>query len=419
MAAVVVSLMMMMVRCWPRLSLMLLLSVMLLSSPSLALLRLNSSLFLSTSTMTTTTTTTMDNDKQLMMLSSLTPTAAATTMPHSHAATGGEEEEQQHNSSQQQQHHHYQQILSAVSQVMFVVICVVGLCGNTLVIYVVARYSKMQTVTNTYILNLAVADECFLVGLPFLLATSVLRSWPFGYVMCKVYMTTTGINQFTSSAFLTVMSGDRYIAICHAVKGSGLRTPVISRVVALTTWMVSALLMAPLFIYSSTRVTNNTTGVATCTIFLPEDNQRRSYVVFTMYNLMASFVIPLGFIVLFYSQVISTLRKSRARKRNTRKKVTRLVLTVIVAYVICWLPYWLGQVALVGQLLDLVPDVSPVALVNYNIVAAIPMYCNSAINPILYAFLSDNFRKSFFKACGMCSFLQYIVFWDRTRDGDE
>ena len=49
-------------------------------------------------------------------------------------------------------------------QIFYALICVLGLCGNTLVIYVVLRYSKMQTVTNLYIFNLALADECFLVG---------------------------------------------------------------------------------------------------------------------------------------------------------------------------------------------------------------------------------------------------------------
>ena len=92
-----------------------------------------------------------------------------------------------------------------------------GLCGNTLVIYVVLRYSKMQTVTNLYILNLALADECFLVGIPFLIVTSVHSDWIFGKTMCKIYLTTTSINQFTSSIFLTVMSADRYVAVCHPI----------------------------------------------------------------------------------------------------------------------------------------------------------------------------------------------------------
>jgi hypothetical protein len=82
-----------------------------------------------------------------------------------------------------------------------------GLVGNTLVIYVVLRFSKMHTVTNMYILNLAVADECFLVGIPFLIVTMAMAQWPFGAIMCKIYYTTTSINQITSSIFLFVLSG--------------------------------------------------------------------------------------------------------------------------------------------------------------------------------------------------------------------
>ena len=61
------------------------------------------------------------------------------------------------------------------AKLLYGIVCLVGLCGNTLVIYVVLRFSKMQTVTNMYILNLAVADEMFLVGLPFLIATVIFK----------------------------------------------------------------------------------------------------------------------------------------------------------------------------------------------------------------------------------------------------
>lgn len=70
-------------------------------------------------------------------------------------------------------------------EILFAIVCFVGLLGNTLVIYVVIRFSKMQTVTNMYIVNLAIADECFLIGIPFLIVTMVKTSWIFGEVMCK------------------------------------------------------------------------------------------------------------------------------------------------------------------------------------------------------------------------------------------
>ena len=89
-----------------------------------------------------------------------------------------------------------------ITMILYAGVCIIGLFGNTLVIYVVLRFSKMQTVTNMYILNWAIADECFLIGIPFLLITMHLGSWHFGESMCKAYMVSTSINQFTSSIFL-------------------------------------------------------------------------------------------------------------------------------------------------------------------------------------------------------------------------
>ena len=59
----------------------------------------------------------------------------------------------------------------------------------------------MQTVTYIYILMLAVADEIFLLGLPFLIVTASQKSWIFGLPMCKIYMTTTSINQVNDLPF--------------------------------------------------------------------------------------------------------------------------------------------------------------------------------------------------------------------------
>ena len=53
-------------------------------------------------------------------------------------------------------------------------------------------------------------SNTFPVGIPFLIITMALREWPFGSIMCKIYFTTTSINQITSSIFLTILSGTRY-----------------------------------------------------------------------------------------------------------------------------------------------------------------------------------------------------------------
>ncbi|KAK3856004.1 hypothetical protein Pcinc_037633 [Petrolisthes cinctipes] len=285
-----------------------------------------------------------------------------------------------------------------LTQLFYALTCIVGLCGNTLVIYVVTRFTKMQTVTNLYILNLAIADELFVVGIPFLMTTSLLGHWPFGSVMCKLYMITTSLNQFTSSLFLTIMSADRYIAVCHPISSPKFRTPMISKLVSLTAWTLSALMIVPVFMYSNTLKNN---GLDNCNIFWPESGGLHGEIAFIRYSFALAFGIPLTLIFIFYSLVLHKLKtvgpKTRSKeKKKSRQKVTRLVLTVITVYVICWLPYWVLQLTLI---------LSPPKQGHSNfrvvlfLLSSCLSYINSALNPILYAFLSDNFKKSFMKAC--------------------
>ncbi|CAL4122274.1 unnamed protein product, partial [Meganyctiphanes norvegica] len=293
-------------------------------------------------------------------------------------------------------------VANVIAQLFYAITCIIGLCGNTLVIYVVLRFSKMQTTTNMYILNLAIADELFVLGIPPLMVTSGIGFWPFGSYMCKMYMIITSLNQFTSSLFLTIMSADRYMAVCHPISAPKFRTPLISKLVSITAWTISALMIVPVFMYSTTVESN---GKVNCNMFWPETNGVRGEIAFIHYSFALAFGIPLCLIFVFYSLVLHKLKsvgpktKSKSKKKS-RQKVTKLVLTVISVYVICWLPYWVMQLTLIlGE-----PKMmhSNFMIILYMISSCLS-YINSALNPILYAFLSDNFKKSFMKACACAS----------------
>ncbi|KAF2985161.1 hypothetical protein EK904_007475 [Melospiza melodia maxima] len=102
--------------------------------------------------------------------------------------------------------------------VIYSVICAVGLTGNTAVIYVILKAPKMKTVTNIFILNLAIADELFTLVLPINIADYLLLQWPFGELMCKLIISIDQYNIFSSIYFLTVMSIDRYLVVAATTK---------------------------------------------------------------------------------------------------------------------------------------------------------------------------------------------------------
>ena len=76
----------------------------------------------------------------------------------------------------------------------YLITFILGLAGNTLVLYVVSRYSSIRnrSVSNYYIWNLALADELFVLALPFFCYATWTGDWIFGSVACKV------INLFTT-----------------------------------------------------------------------------------------------------------------------------------------------------------------------------------------------------------------------------
>ncbi|KAJ6663392.1 hypothetical protein lerEdw1_009471 [Lerista edwardsae] len=145
-------------------------------------------------------------------------------------------------------------IIIAISiTALYSVVCVVGLLGNILVMYGIVRYTKMKTATNIYIFNLALADALATSTLPFQSAKYLMETWPFGEVLCKVVLSIDYYNMFTSIFTLTMMSVDRYIAVCHPVKALDFRTPAKAKLINVCIWVLSSVIGVPIMIMAVTR----------------------------------------------------------------------------------------------------------------------------------------------------------------------
>ncbi|XP_028830070.1 somatostatin receptor type 5 isoform X2 [Denticeps clupeoides] len=280
---------------------------------------------------------------------------------------------------------------SLVTAVISLTVFLVGLVGNTLAIYVVLRYAKMKTVTNIYILNLAVADELYILGLPFLTTQNVLSYWPFGTFLCRVVMTTDALNQFTSIFCLTVMSIDRYLAVVHPIRSTHWRRPRVARVVSVAVWAVSFVVVLPVVIFSDVQDTFNS-----CNMNWPEPHNVWS-TAFILYMALLGFFGPLLVICLCYLLIVVKVKSSGARagftkRRRSERKVTRMVVVIVVVFVLCWLPFYIINIV---NLVVILPENNAVAGIYFF--AVILLYVNSCANPLLYGFLSDNFKQSFRK----------------------
>ncbi|XP_054997124.1 somatostatin receptor type 3 [Sorex araneus] len=304
---------------------------------------------------------------------------------------------------------------------VYLVVCVVGLLGNSLVIYVVLRHTASPSVTNVYILNLALADELFMLGLPFLAAQNALSYWPFGSLMCRLVMAVDGINQFTSIFCLTVMSVDRYLAVVHPTRSARWRTAPVARVVSAAVWVAAAVVVLPVVVFSGVP-----RGMSTCHMQWPEPAAawRAGFI---MYTAALGFFGPLLVICLCYLLIVvkvrSAGRRVRAptcqRRRRSERRVTRMVVAVVTLFVVCWLPFYVLNIV---NVLCPLPE-EPAFFGLYFLVVALP-YANSCANPVLYGFLSRRFQQGFRRALlrpsrRVCSHEPAPAPAERTEDDDD
>lgn len=98
-------------------------------------------------------------------------------------------------------------------------------------------------------------------------------------------------------------------------------------------------------------------------------------------------------IIIQWVQIKSSgVRAGFTKRRRSERKVTRMVVVIVVVFVLCWLPFFIINIV---NLVAIIPESSVSAGIYFFAVSL--SYANSCANPVLYSFLSDNFRQSFRK----------------------
>ncbi|XP_055642026.1 allatostatin-A receptor isoform X2 [Toxorhynchites rutilus septentrionalis] len=267
---------------------------------------------------------------------------------------------------------------------------------------VVAANPSMRSTTNLLIINLAAADLLFIIFcVPFTATDYILSEWPFGLLWCKFVQYMIVVTAHASAYTLVLMSLDRFLAVVHPITSMTVRTEKNASIAIAVTWFIIVTTGIPVAIsHGVLRYPSRGDDYTAC-LFL--HNQGYSLIAFHVSFFLSSYVIPLMLISILYMGMLVRLWKGapggRAsdESRRGKKRVTRMVVVVVFVFAMCWCPI---QVILVLKSFEAY-EVTHFSII-IQIVAHVLAYTNSCINPVLYAFLSDNFRKAFRKViwCG-------------------
>ena len=266
--------------------------------------------------------------------------------------------------------------------------------GNAIVLWLVASYRSLRTISNLFLTSLAAAD--FLVGLVIDPAWALIRclgynadtyAQNYGKAIDFLWIHTTVATTFN----LCCVSLDRYIAIIHPLRYQDFLTNRRCYVLIATVWFMSLLLPCSRFLV------HDVSGLSTL------------YISFTVITIL----IPMTIIVFCSIRILKvaaeqsyTIKLTNSNWKNqhvfkrTKKnfKAAKTVGIVVGLFVICWMPclitsfahYFSKKISHYSVYYTVWTSVETVA------------FASSAVNPWVYCLRNDDFYEALSRTAFRC-----------------
>ncbi|XP_053497702.1 trace amine-associated receptor 13c-like [Ictalurus furcatus] len=267
------------------------------------------------------------------------------------------------------------------------------LCGNMLVIISVLHFKQLHTPTNLLVLSLAVSD--FLIGallMPPTLIWIIKSCWIFGRAFCITFCMIASFIVGLSIYNVALIALDRYLALSKPFLYANKISKWTMCIVVYSNWCV-CLAYSIIFYYFNVNLMDFVICPGECFLIMNE--------VWTVIDLIFSFIFPLSVIIILYTRVFVIAKKHvtaiRELNNHTRPKTQKItshsmkserkaakVLGILVSvFLMCLLPYFIYS--LLGGVIELqTKTIHKLAIV---------LYLNSTINPFIYGLFYPWFRR--------------------------
>ncbi|XP_068505968.1 cholecystokinin receptor-like [Syngnathus scovelli] len=215
--------------------------------------------------------------------------------------------------------------MDTVRIVLYTVIFLLGVFGNLLIIVVLILNKRMRTVTNSFLLSLAISDLMMAIFcMPFTLIPNILEDFIFGAAMCKTVTYFMGLSVSISTFSLVAIAIERYSAICNPLKSRAWQTRSHAYRVIAATWVLSLLIMIPYPVFSIIKTfpkANGTVGHM-CRLTWPSHPAEQSWYVLLLFIL---FFIPGVVMAVAYGLISRELyRGMRFEMKQNEAETTEL-----------------------------------------------------------------------------------------------
>ncbi|XP_074629472.1 neuropeptide FF receptor 2-like [Acropora palmata] len=271
--------------------------------------------------------------------------------------------------------------------------------ANSIVIIVISTVQNARTPTSTFLLNLCVADIIMaLLYIPFITVDLyAVGHWVFGDFMCKLVSFAYYLATYSSILILTAISVERYISVCISRRLRLTAKKVLTTTLVL--WTCAACVALPLFVVKESFRNPSLKTIEFCIVTWSRNDMQ----IYTLVTQALFYVIPIVFMVIVYYKIARkvwtsaektrSMRLSNKHTSNSKLRLTKISIAIILSFVISWTPLNTITVLFFFAKRSF-PFSADTARVVFPITYWIA-FSNCALNPLLYCYMSQNFRKAF------------------------
>ncbi|XP_022081271.1 neuromedin-U receptor 2-like [Acanthaster planci] len=295
-----------------------------------------------------------------------------------------------------------------------------ALITNMTFLLVTLRVRTLRSETNYYLAHLALADLLY-VSLASAItwwsytASPLASHFPFvNSAQCIISSTFVNTGYFASIVLVTMVSFERYLALCHPMKHRQIRGQRRTYRIVAICWMAGCLLSVSITM-------ENTVQTMECLLW-PDDDSYQSYPSIRVYcgpvaPWITNYTHPLQNVpwlvatvanTHMYLCIILTLNKRTSdndlanndpNASQIRNQVAKILVVNGTVFFLCQTPYRIFSMAEWICSLAEIPNPMSAALGrNTRWISSIPQYINGMINPLIYGAMNRAYRAAFRQA---------------------
>lgn len=283
---------------------------------------------------------------------------------------------------------------SAINSSVFALTTILSLSGNSLVCFAFYRNRRLRTITNFYILSLAVADMMVAVFLfPFGTVAYGLRTWPFSDNYCQF---TGFLSLYWAEVSLWIMaltSINRYLCVVKPRMYRVLFTKRKTITSIIWVWICSFIMSLVYNVAASVTYRWQPYGLYCRPKILDERFERILNIMFACLTLLSMLLVIFG-----YGRVYSAVRKHNSaivpslrfpdRTISAQEiKTSRVLFAAVFGFFICWAPFIVVSILEFGFLVNIPSSIEFIHLLFSTF--------SACINPVIYGVMNRAMRKEF------------------------